>query len=63
MYSNSRVSNNSLYPVCGGDYNVLVRSPENGGHIITETFGRENATKAMAKERARVKEKEGRNNK
>jgi hypothetical protein len=45
MNRNTKVANNSLCRVCGGDHNVLVISLENGGHIITRPFAKEKATK------------------
>jgi hypothetical protein len=45
-YTNEPVSNNScLCSICGGDHNVLVIPLENGSHIVSRPFPKDNATK------------------
>lgn len=49
MSSNTKVANNSLCNICGGDHNVLLIPLENGSHIVTRPFPKEKATKVKVK--------------
>ena len=45
MNSNDKVSDISSCPVCGGNHDVLVIGLENGGHIVTQPFPKEETTR------------------